>query len=262
MPAWGRAAAARRASCESVPSDWPASKNRGMSRQETTARVRRVAEQALTEKGYVAPIDVLVGLGWLARVRVDEWRQGRLPVLERDVQANLSKVSDAMSDFRRWARERDLVASRTEYVARTRDRRRLRFSVSGKPSIEEAYRTHWVSPRISEAKRRQMAESASRPPELVVINATREWSCMRCSATDGDLLIMEDVGPVCMKCARMDHLVFLARGDAGLTRRARKASTLSAVVVRWSRARKRYERQGLLVEQAAQDAAGRATTES
>jgi hypothetical protein len=49
----------------------------------------------------------------------------------------------------------------------------------------------------------------------------------------------------------MDHLVFLPSGEAALTRRARKASGLSAVVVRWSRTRKRYERQGLLEENAA-----------
>jgi hypothetical protein len=227
-----------------------------MNRQEITARVRRVAEQTLAEKDYVAPIDVLVGLGWLAPARVDEWRQGRLPALEGGVQANLSKISDAMADLRRWALERGLVPSRTEYVARTRDRRLLQFSVSATPSIEEAYRTHWVSPRLSEAKRRRLAETASRAPELVVINATRDWSCTKCSGSAGDLLIMEDAGPVCMKCAQMDHLVFLPSGDAGLTRRARKASTLSAVVVRWSRGRKRYERQGLLVEQAALEAAG------
>jgi hypothetical protein len=166
-----------------------------------------------------------------------------------------------MADFGRWARERGLVASRTEYVARTRERRPLRFSVSGKPPIEEAYRTHWVSPRLSEAKRRRLAETASRAPGLVVINVTRDWSCTKCSATGGDLLIMEDAGPVCMKCAGMDHLVFLPSGDAGLTRRARKASLLSAVVVRWSRARQRYERQGLLVEPAALEAAGGATAE-
>jgi hypothetical protein len=59
----------------------------------------------------------------------------------------------------------------------------------------------------------------------------------------------------------MDQLVFLPSGDAGLTRRARIARTLSAVVVRWSRARGRYERQGLLVEQAALQAAGGATAE-
>jgi hypothetical protein len=38
-------------------------------------------------------------------------------------------------------------------------------------------------------------------------------------------------------------------GDAALTRRAGKHSKLSAVVLKWSRARKRYERQGLLVEE-------------
>jgi hypothetical protein len=54
-----------------------------------------------------------------------------------------------------------------------------------------------------------------------------------------------------MTCADMDHLIFLPSGDAALTRRAKKASRLSAVVVRWSRTRKRYERQGLLVEEPA-----------
>ncbi len=62
---------------------------------------------------------------------------------------------------------------------------------------------------------------------------------------------MDDPGPVCLRCAELDHLVFLPSGDAALTRRARRASGLSAVVVRFSRARGRYERQGVLVEQEA-----------
>ena len=62
---------------------------------------------------------------------------------------------------------------------------------------------------------------------------------------------MDDPGPLCMACAEMDHLVFLPSGDAALTRRARRGSGLSAVVVRFSRARGRYERQGILVEEAA-----------
>jgi hypothetical protein len=54
-----------------------------------------------------------------------------------------------------------------------------------------------------------------------------------------------------MACSDLDHLMFLPSGDVALTRRATKASTLSAVVVRWSRSRKRYERQGTLVEESA-----------
>src|SRR5258706_9833338 len=56
---------------------------------------------------------------------------------------------------------------------------------------------------------------------------------------------------LCLACADLDHLVFLPSGDAALTRRAYKHSKLAAVVLKWSRARKRYERQGILVEEAA-----------
>ena len=62
---------------------------------------------------------------------------------------------------------------------------------------------------------------------------------------------MEADRPLCLACADLDHLVFLPRGDAALTRRASKYSTLRAVVVRFSRSRKRYERQGVLVEESA-----------
>jgi hypothetical protein len=84
--------------------------------------------------------------------------------------------------------------------------------------------------------------------ELLVIQPVRDWTCAQCQGT-GDLLIMDEPGPLCLACADLDHLVFLPAGDAALTRRAKKASGLSAVVVRWSRSRQRYERQGLLVEE-------------
>jgi len=57
--------------------------------------------------------------------------------------------------------------------------------------------------------------------------------------------------PLCLACADLDELVFLPAGDTALTRRARKHSSLAAVVVRFSRARKRHERQGLLVTEEA-----------
>ena len=89
-----------------------------------------------------------------------------------------------------------------------------------------------------------------RPGGLVVIEPVRDWSCAECAGT-GDFLRMDDAGPLCLSCADLGHLVFLPAGDAALTRRAAKASGLSAAVVRWSRSRKRYERQGVLVEEQA-----------
>jgi hypothetical protein len=49
----------------------------------------------------------------------------------------------------------------------------------------------------------------------------------------------------------LDHLIFIPSGNTALTRLARKHSILSAVLLKWSQARKRYERQGLLVEEQA-----------
>src|SRR5438477_6431704 len=136
-------------------------------------RVIRAAEAALAKRKFVAAIDVLVGVGWLEPRRVDEWRQGRVEYLERVTVANLGKISTAMRSFRRWAQAGGLRPSETAYLARIRDRRPLRFSKSGDPGIEQAYRTHWVSPELSEKKRAGLAERESRPPELVVVSAAR-----------------------------------------------------------------------------------------
>lgn len=63
--------------------------------------------------------------------------------------------------------------------------------------------------------------------------------------------MLEGKGALCLACADLDHLIFLPSGNTALTQRARKHSILSAVVLKWSRARKRYERQGLLAEEQA-----------
>ena len=105
------------------------------------------------------------------------------------------------------------------------------------------------------SQRAVQRQSAS--PDLLVIQPLKDFTCAECGDELGNLLTMDDNGPVCMSCADLDHLVFLSAGDAALTRRAKKGSRLSAVVVRWSRTRKRYERQGILVEESALEEAER-----
>jgi hypothetical protein len=211
------------------------------------SRVVRAAEKTLSARNYVSSIDVLAGLGWLTPSQLDMWRQGRVEYLERVVQGNLNKISDAMKAFHAWAQRRGLKASETVCVARTRDHRKLRFSASGAPEIERRYRTHYVSPELSERKRARLMDKLGKAPELVVIDPIREWQCRLCGRSDG-FIFMEGGGPLCLGCADLDHLVYLPAGDAALTRQAKSLSGLSAVVVRFSRSRGHYERQGILVE--------------
>jgi hypothetical protein len=89
---------------------------------------------------------------------------------------------------------------------------------------------------------------------LKVFITSREAKCDECLQELGPhawITLTGNSKALCLCCADLDHLVFLPSGDAALTRRAQKHSKLSAVVLKWSRARKRYERQGLLVEEEA-----------
>ncbi len=90
--------------------------------------------------------------------------------------------------------------------------------------------------------------------EIKVFISNRDSKCDECREELGRqawITLVRDKGALCLACADLDHLIFLSSGDAALTRRARKHSTLSAVVLKFSRARRRYERQGLLVEEKA-----------
>jgi hypothetical protein len=90
--------------------------------------------------------------------------------------------------------------------------------------------------------------------DLKVFIAHREVLCAECGEQLGRhawITLDNQKGPVCLACADLEHLAYLPAGNTALTRRARKNSRLSAVVLKWSRARKQYERQGVLIEEGA-----------
>jgi hypothetical protein len=67
----------------------------------------------------------------------------------------------------------------------------------------------------------------------LVIAASKPWTCLGCQVDfgAGEFLAMEDAGPHCLDCADLAHLEFMPVGNAALTRRAKRGSRLSAVVV-------------------------------
>lgn len=100
--------------------------------------------------------------------------------------------------------------------------------------------------------------STKKREDIKVFISLRDSKCDECGEELGRkawITLEENKGALCLACADLDELVFLPSGDAALTRRARKHSVLSAVVLKFSKARGRYERQGLLVEESALDEA-------
>jgi len=91
-----------------------------------------------------------------------------------------------------------------------------------------------------------LAEKASLASDLVVIRPLNsEWKSHLCRG-NGDLLMTENPGPACLGSVGLGGLEFLPAGDALLSRRVKAKSTTCAVVVNFSRSRRRYERQGTM----------------
>ncbi|MGI8744233.1 MAG: hypothetical protein ACR2NN_16995 [Bryobacteraceae bacterium] len=231
-----------------------------MSKQPLEERVRQAAEAALADHHYVSAIDVLTGMRLLEPVHVAAWRKGRIDSLETMIQGSLNKISRSMQIFRAWAEEKGLQPSHTRYVRATRAGTvDLQFSVSGDADIEKFYSTHYVSPVLSERKREKLQQRLEEAPKPVVFQILRDSQCVECKTElpGGSLLYMDAEKPLCASCAGLSELVYLPAGDATLTRRATKYSQRAAVVVRFSRSRGRYERQGILVESTALEKAER-----
>lgn len=99
-----------------------------------------------------------------------------------------------------------------------------------------------------------MPSPADTSTDIKVLISTRESKCDECGEELGRkawITLAGEKRVLCLSCGDLDHLEFLLAGNTALTRRAKKHSKLSAMVLRWSRNRKRYERQGLLVEKEA-----------
>jgi len=217
-------------------------------------RVAKAAGEAVDRQHYASVINVLLGMGMLQPAHLADWKAGRVWCLESVIQGNLNKISKVKKFFRQWAASAGLNPSETKYACRGRHQRvPLQFSKSGDPRIEKSYSTHYVSPKLSELKQKRLREKLDKPPERVVFSILRESSCSECGAElgRGDFLYKEVDDAFCMGCAGLGDLEYLPAGDAALTRRSKKYSAQTVVVVRFSRSRGRYEGQGLLVEKEA-----------
>jgi hypothetical protein len=192
-----------------------------------TVSAYRAAEAALVRQHYVSLIDLLCGMGLLAPSAVDSWRKGRIDFLRSEIQGSPNNISSSIAIFLRWAQEKGLKPSETDYVRPARAGTvPLQFSSSDHTQIEKTFRTHYVSPALSERKQQKLQEKLEKAPQPVVFMNLRDTESSECGAeiAQGAMLLMDADQPLCLHCARLDGLEYLPAGDTALTRRATMAA--------------------------------------
>ncbi|MCU0663712.1 MAG: hypothetical protein MUC50_15455 [Myxococcota bacterium] len=110
-------------------------------------RVVRAVTPLLARGKVVAPVDVLVGMGILEKSKLEDWRFGRVPYLEKVITCNLTRLSRTLRILRYHCHDLNLVPSVTVYKRWGKGcKQQLRFTKTGDVKIEEAYRRHFVWP--------------------------------------------------------------------------------------------------------------------
>lgn len=213
-------------------------------------RVIQAAERVLDVKGCVSPIELLTQMQLLAPSHVRMWEKGVHDCLFPHIQCGPKKLRQTFKTFNEWAREHGMVAVEATLRGSARDQSHdLRITEDADPDMETFFRTCYAPADITPRKLEALKKKLNKPPDLVVFMTVRESvTCEECSdeILKGDFLFREKEKSLCLRCADLDHLEFLPSADAAMSRRARKHSPLSAVVVQFNRRRKRYERRGIL----------------
>jgi len=110
-------------------------------------RIVRAVQPLLARGGVVAPVDVLISMGLLAPAKLEDWRFGRVPYLEKVIDCNLTKLSRILGILRFHAHDLNLSPSTTAYMRWGKGpKQRLRFTKTGDRKLEQAYSRHFVWP--------------------------------------------------------------------------------------------------------------------
>ena len=110
-------------------------------------RIERVVADLLATGNVVTPVDMLICMGLLRLDRLNDWRCGRVPYLERVIDCNLTRLLRLLRILRFHAHDLNFKPSATVYMRYGKGpKQRLRFSKTGDAGIEAAYSTHFVWP--------------------------------------------------------------------------------------------------------------------
>ncbi len=110
-------------------------------------RIRRVVATILAKGKVVPPVEVLVRVDLLAPQKLEDWRRGRVPYLERVINCNLTRLARLLRILRFHAHDLNLVPAVTAYRRWGKGpKHQLRFTKHRNPRLERAYARHFVWP--------------------------------------------------------------------------------------------------------------------
>lgn len=124
-----------------------------MNDQQLIKKVNEAVENQRQQRGYIAPVDVLMEIGVLTKQNYEAWRFGKVSYLEKVCTCNLNKLTKILKQIYKYAQINGLKPSVSRYRLWGKKGKELRFSKSGRLEVERKYATHFVdSKQIAELR--------------------------------------------------------------------------------------------------------------
>ncbi len=216
-------------------------------------RVQKGLEILLEHGGVVSPIDLLLQMHMLHDSHLKNWKCGHqlYPDLESHIQCGEDKFARLVEIYYDFVRSHKLVPFEVVFEIRgPHGTQSLKILKEPDEQRDAFFRAAHRRSDLPEAKQKRIEEKRNKPSELAVFEVVTDGGgCTECGVElkISARMILEQQKPLCLECADIDHLELLPAGNATLTRRAKKFSPLSAVLLRFNRRRNRYDRLGILV---------------
>jgi hypothetical protein len=120
-------------------------------------KIRDLIKMQIIAKGYVCMIDILLGLDYLSKKDLEDWRFGKIEYLEKVCMVNLGKITSIIKMFKTISLDLKLSPSYTGYSRYGKGiPKQLIFSKSGDKQIEDSYSTHYIDKEFFKEKTKKV----------------------------------------------------------------------------------------------------------
>lgn len=115
-----------------------------MNDKDLERKIKEEMDREIADHGYAAPSDLLMALGYLDKGGYREWKEGKVPYLEKVMKLGPQKTLRLLAVMSAHAKKEGYKPSRTAYVRNGAPTVPLRFSRTGNEVIEGQFSTHYV----------------------------------------------------------------------------------------------------------------------
>lgn len=122
-----------------------------MNDKDLEKKIKAEMDREVEERGYSAPVDLLMALGYLDKGAYEDWRKGRLSSLEKAIKLGPQKLLRLLAVMSAHAKKEGYKPKREDYVPQGSSTP-LKFSLTGNSVIEGQFSTHYVDKYWREEK--------------------------------------------------------------------------------------------------------------